>query len=422
MSEPTKAMSSDTNQRPQSPQEESEELKLKSTAIKQEEPANTNEVKSTGFDSDEDANPKIPFPVILHALVSNPETDHCIHWLPDGNLFSISDKKKFAEEILPKLDGHAKFTSFTRRLKRWGFSRISSGPQIGAYQNPDFIKDEPERVRNIKYMHYKPMSLTAAQEQNANSLATKMNVTSGGAFAQVPTEDLRLLQTLLAQQQMGMQMQVPSQNENPLEAYMRLAAGGNGIPNNLNSTNNPMMQLALLQGMQNQAQINEQQVQAATAVAGAPVESSKANETYGEMLVRTNPALAAQLLDATIDNKVKSMTQGNAASSVPSNPIMSMLASNNNPMPIQQLSMNPMATQGNSLNAMMLALVQQQGGQQQQHSQQQNDIIKNLMNRGQMNQQAQADFNSRGSDVVTPYTSSGQLKSNQNSDSDEGIR
>ena len=39
-----------------------------------------------------------------------------------------------------------------------------------------------------------------------------------------------------------------------------------------------------------------------------------------------------------------------------------------------------------------------------------------------MNQQAQADFNSRGSDVVTPYTSSGQLKSNQNSDSDEGIR
>ena len=410
MSEPTKAMSSENNKRPSSPKEDSDELK--SNRIEQGREVNGSS------DTDEEANQKIPFPVILHELVSNPETDHCIHWLPDGNLFSISDKKKFAEEILPKLDGHAKFTSFTRRLKRWGFSRITSGPQIGAYQNQDFIKDEPERVKDIKYMHQKPMSLTAAKEQNANLLATKMNTAGGGAFAQVPTGDLRLLQTLLAQQQMGMQVQMPSQNENPLEAYMRLSAGGNGIPNHMSSTNNPMMQLALLQNMQNHTQIKQHQVQVPTAGArAASVESPKANESYGEMLVRTNPALAAQLLDTTLDNKVNIMTQGNAAISVPSNPIMSMLAgqSSTNPMPIQQLSMNPMANQGNSLDAMMLALVQQGQQQQQQHSQQQSDIINNLMNRGQVNQQAQADFSRLGSDIVIPNNSNGKLEPNQNS-------
>ena len=91
-----------------------EESEVKSIAI-EDEPADTNELKNASSDTEEEANDKIPFPVVLHELVSDPETDYCIHWLDGGNdLFTISDKKRFAKEILPKLNGqHAKYTSFT---------------------------------------------------------------------------------------------------------------------------------------------------------------------------------------------------------------------------------------------------------------------------------------------------------------------
>ena len=381
-----------------------EESEVKSIAI-EDEPADTNELKNASSDTEEEANDKIPFPVVLHELVSDPETDYCIHWLDDdgGNndLFTISDKKRFAKEILPKLNGHAnkaKYTSFTRRLKRWGFHRIASGAQIGAYGNPNFLRDEPERVKNMRYMLQKPLSLTAAQNQNGK-LQVPTNITGGGggAFSQVPTRELRMLQTMLAQQQ---QMQ----SNNPMEAYMRLVAGGNGVSTNNNmaavtnnTSNNPMMQLALLQQMQNQK---------TTAAAASSADSPKANESYGQMLVRTNPGLAAKVLDTSFDTKGNNMMSPQVMSA--NSPIMSMLAgqtNNNNSMPMQQQhTMYPMTSQGYplNLNAMLLALSQQE----QQQQQQQKELIKSLANRGPTltlnHQHIQADVNRRTSDPVSP--------------------
>eukprot|EP00956_Cyclotella_meneghiniana_P042859 scaffold249336_cov57-Cyclotella_meneghiniana.AAC.1 len=363
-----------------------EESQVKSIAIEDEPADDTNEFKNNASsDTDEEANDKIPFPVVLHELVSDPETDYCIHWLDDGgdnnDLFTISDKKRFAKEILPKLNGQsnkAKYTSFTRRLKRWGFHRIASGAQIGAYGNPHFLKDEPERVKNMRYMLHKPLSLTAVRDQNVKLQIPTMNITGGGsgAFSQVPTEELRMLQTMLAQQQ-----QV--QSNNPMKAYMRLVAGGNGVSanNNIaaannNNSNNPMMQLALLQQMHQ----NQNTTAAATT---SSADSSKANESYGQMLIRTNPALAAKVLDASFNTKGNNNMMS-ASSSVPSNPIMSMLATgqtnnSNNSMPMQQQhTMYPMRSQGYplNLNAMLLALSQQE----QQQQQQQKELIKSLAN------------------------------------------
>lgn len=79
---------------------------------------------------------KTAFPLLLHEIISDPSTDYCIHWLSCGTRFMISDKKKFAKEVLPRFYGNAKFTSFTRRLKRWSFTRVPSGPFMGAYFNP----------------------------------------------------------------------------------------------------------------------------------------------------------------------------------------------------------------------------------------------------------------------------------------------
>lgn len=56
-----------------------------------------------------------------------------IAWLPHGNGFIIHKKRKFADDILPKFFKASKFTSFTRKLNRWGFSRVPRGPECGSY-------------------------------------------------------------------------------------------------------------------------------------------------------------------------------------------------------------------------------------------------------------------------------------------------
>lgn len=70
----------------------------------------------------------------------------------------ISDKVSFTENILPDyfaIRNNTRFPSFTRRLKRWYFKRVPSGPQMGAYYyyRDDFLKDQPELVKKIVYTY-----------------------------------------------------------------------------------------------------------------------------------------------------------------------------------------------------------------------------------------------------------------------------
>lgn len=71
----------------------------------------------------------------LHSMIKNESHSGAIDWLPPGDGFVILLKNRFSSEILPRWFGQAKYTSFTRRLKRWGFRRISNS---GAYHHPNF--------------------------------------------------------------------------------------------------------------------------------------------------------------------------------------------------------------------------------------------------------------------------------------------
>jgi len=93
------------------------------------------------------------FPVLLHDIVSSEEYD-CIQWLPCGTFFVITDKEDFTKHVIPRFfdaRGGTKFTSFTRRLKRWMFNRVASGANIGAYYHENFRRGEPELAANIVY-------------------------------------------------------------------------------------------------------------------------------------------------------------------------------------------------------------------------------------------------------------------------------
>lgn len=48
----------------------------------------------TSFEPDVGGSNSDNFPTILHSIVSNEATDDCIHWLPSGRHFTITDKEK----------------------------------------------------------------------------------------------------------------------------------------------------------------------------------------------------------------------------------------------------------------------------------------------------------------------------------------
>ena len=91
------------------------------------------------------------FPETLFDIISVVDYSHIIAWLPHGRGFFIYDKQRFANEILSRYFDRAKYPSFTRRLKRWNYARVPRGPEMGAYYNPNFCRDQPDLVRKMRY-------------------------------------------------------------------------------------------------------------------------------------------------------------------------------------------------------------------------------------------------------------------------------
>jgi len=81
------------------------------------------------------------FPIKLMQILDENAHSEVIHWLPHGRGFLISNKKRFAEEILPKYFKESKYTSFTRRLNRWNFVIQTHGRSKASYFHPSFVRD-----------------------------------------------------------------------------------------------------------------------------------------------------------------------------------------------------------------------------------------------------------------------------------------
>ena len=60
------------------------------------------------------------FPQKLMEILTDPENQKAISWLPSGTAFVIHDRDMFAESVMPKyFSRQAKYSSFTRKLNRW---------------------------------------------------------------------------------------------------------------------------------------------------------------------------------------------------------------------------------------------------------------------------------------------------------------
>lgn len=108
------------------------------------------------------------FPQRLHDMLSNEENSDVISWLPHGKGFIIRKKEEFSNDVLPKYFKEAKFTSFTRKLNRWGFTRVTRGTESGAYYHPYFQQGNLRRT----------LLMTCHQRSNSGKKKTKSNATA----------------------------------------------------------------------------------------------------------------------------------------------------------------------------------------------------------------------------------------------------
>eukprot|EP00547_Thalassionema_nitzschioides_P001935 CAMPEP_0194200880 /NCGR_PEP_ID=MMETSP0156-20130528/1320_1 /TAXON_ID=33649 /ORGANISM="Thalassionema nitzschioides, Strain L26-B" /LENGTH=273 /DNA_ID=CAMNT_0038925947 /DNA_START=49 /DNA_END=870 /DNA_ORIENTATION=- len=78
------------------------------------------------------------FPQKLMGMLFDPTNHEAISWLPHGRSFAIFNREKFSEIVLPKYFRKSKYASFTRKLNRWNFKRVTKGPDAGAYYHEFF--------------------------------------------------------------------------------------------------------------------------------------------------------------------------------------------------------------------------------------------------------------------------------------------
>lgn len=91
------------------------------------------------------------FALKLHTLLADTNCRSALIWLPSGKSFCILDKEEFTNKWLPKYFGEAKFESFSRRLRRWGFRKmLIAGQSQVVYFHEHFQRDRLDLSKILK--------------------------------------------------------------------------------------------------------------------------------------------------------------------------------------------------------------------------------------------------------------------------------
>lgn len=215
-------------------------------------------------------------------ILDDEEHNDTVAWLPHGQGFMIYKKKAFEINVMSRFFKQSKFTSFTRKLNRWGFTRVTRGPETGAYYHKFFKRGQPRLCLQ--------MSCQSSKAQPETWMKPQAGMMGGPAAAP----------------QMGGLM-MPGLTPNPagVSSLMGAAAAAAG--------SNALLQQQLLQLQQQQAlQQLQQQELLRRAMA-----SQTSNSLYLQLLqgktsgsMGTDPMLMAQL-QSTARNAAAAAAAGN---------------------------------------------------------------------------------------------------------------
>lgn len=118
---------------------QSEETKLVNDSINLAVEARSNSDKKT----------MKKFPELLMEMISDEKNSSAIVWYPNGQHFEVISKEIFLSDVLPRYMKATKWSSFTRKLSRWGFERIKKGRYTNSFFHKMFRKDDIILCRKI---------------------------------------------------------------------------------------------------------------------------------------------------------------------------------------------------------------------------------------------------------------------------------
>lgn len=142
----------------------------------------------------------VPFPIKLLKVLSNKRFNDVIAWTPSGKAFNIVKPKQFVADILPTHFKSAKYSSFTRKLHRWGFMRHYRGEEAGAYYHELFLRDRMDMVEQMTCHKQEPLikaKVVAHQHKAAAAPAVAVRKPAP-IVASAPTPALATRQCLAA--------------------------------------------------------------------------------------------------------------------------------------------------------------------------------------------------------------------------------
>jgi len=145
----------------------------------------------------------------LHLILNSNDCRHAVAWLPSGRSFCITDQDEFVKKILPKFFREAKFESFSRRLKRWGFRKVyTTGMSQIIFSHDLFHRDRPDLC---KVMNGREKVVQGQENKRAiigrtsttSPLSTQQQLRNAVMVRQ--TQQQHLLRQVSFQQQIGQQ-------------------------------------------------------------------------------------------------------------------------------------------------------------------------------------------------------------------------
>ena len=223
-------------------------------------------------------------------IIADKRFSDVIGWLPHGKGFVIYKKKKFAVEVLPAFFKKSKFTSFTRKLNRWGFVRVTRGPETGAYYHDLFRKGD---LRLCMQMTCQPSAFkaatTAQQQQQQPNLVGAHNTSAIGMFGQGNNFAGDMSQLFMGVQGVGMgQADIAPQNQQQALIRQQLQ----------------QLQMQQLQLHQLQMQQQQQQLQAAEFMRQAITKQQMQNQggNSSNMMSSMNAVMQQQMLMNSTSN------------------------------------------------------------------------------------------------------------------------
>jgi len=203
---------------------------------------------------------------LMHIL-SLRECHNAIRWMPNGCAFCIVDSKALLDSVLPKYFKEAKYTSFTRKLNRWGFKHFtlptasdpSADKEMSIYTHEKFLRDNPNLCQQMDGGHRRRNSQKESSEDEVSHAGLESsqgpNVASGihqDNMAQQLQQQNAMMQQMQQLQQQNMLMQQLQQQQLQQQQHQQMgqnqanqaptfdmsalnSMGGNGGVPNLNS-------------------------------------------------------------------------------------------------------------------------------------------------------------------------------------------